>query len=190
MRCATAPLPNHVNMDVISRTLRRGLRGQSYLGFIEPAFYVNVQSGLRSNQKKAVFWHLHALLWNIAPKEKRQLVRKLNEIHQAITSSHLGADARLIKPGEMARTVGYIMKMPENSYRLWRRRCDRHGRPLPETSNLFGQSKGALRPGERVAIFNMMRGLRLDQLTVAGGQGAAVLAAAKRLMQKELETKR
>jgi hypothetical protein len=46
------------------------------------------------------------------------------------------------------------------------------------TSYMQGKSK--LRPGERITLFHTMKNHYLDKLAVAGGDGVALLARAKR----------
>ena len=67
-RCVTAAAARRTRrrksifLQFIQR-LRRGLRGLSYLGMIEPAYYVNVCQGTHVHGKRTVSWHLHLLAW-------------------------------------------------------------------------------------------------------------------------------
>lgn len=52
-----------------------------------------------------------------------------------------------------------------------------------EVQGKFIQGKSELRPGQHVELFHVMKGLSLDQLTIAGGQGVPLLNRAKRSLQ-------
>jgi hypothetical protein len=54
MCCATA-LSADIDLEDIKRRLRVGLRGLSYIGVVEPAFYTNLQVGVRFAGKRCLF---------------------------------------------------------------------------------------------------------------------------------------
>jgi hypothetical protein len=59
---ATAPsAASFIDIHRFKQTLRKGLRGLSYIGMIEPALYVNIAPGTRWSAKRAVSWHVHAI---------------------------------------------------------------------------------------------------------------------------------
>lgn len=158
--------------------LRAGLRGLSYIGALEPAYYANVQSGSRIRSNKCVFWHVHALVWGVSKADIEQRIADLEASNRylAVAENLPGVDCREIKQGELAQTVGYCFKRPANSYRVTRIECKRPGVPL----HRFIQGKSPLRPGERVRLFHAMKNICLDQLALAAGEGAILLASAKR----------
>jgi hypothetical protein len=160
--------------------LRSGLRGYSYLGAIEPAYYSNVQAGIgaRASQRKCVFWHLHVLLWGVTARECRQLVKKLNLSgrYQPIIQGFKGVHRKLIKHGDLPVVTGYIFKPPHLGYRLWQTSWEEYGR----LATRLHQNTSLLRPGERINLFCAMSGLYLDRLALAGGEGVPLLAAARK----------
>ena len=62
-RCCTSHEEKNIDISRFVPVLRRGLRGLSYFGMIEPAYYVNVCEGARIYGKRMVCWHLHLLAW-------------------------------------------------------------------------------------------------------------------------------
>jgi hypothetical protein len=50
----------------------------------------------------------------------------------------------------------------------------------------FKQWKDDLRPGERLTLLQLMQDMYLDQLAVAGGEGAAILRRVKRRALQEV----
>jgi hypothetical protein len=175
--CATAVENTKPNVKKYIAHLRVGLRGLSYFAAIEPAYYTNLQQGSRIENKKCVFWHVHALVWGISEIELDRHVANLNEseCYYAVAENLPGVDCRLIKRGDLAQMVGYCVKPPANSYRLSRIDTKWHGIPIYK----FIQSKSPLRPGERIRLFHAMKNLCLPDLAFAGGEGTALLAAAK-----------
>jgi hypothetical protein len=176
--CATSV--NNTDPDIarFKSHLRSGLRGLSYFGAIEPAYYTNVQKGARVKRKRCVFWHLHALVWGITAQEFKDLVAKLEASgrYRAIAEALPGAHGVEIQQGDLPTMTGYIFKLPANSYRLSRLQFKSRGLPMV----CFKQGKSPLRPGERVRLFLMMKDLCLDELALAGGDGVALLASAKK----------
>lgn len=176
------------DLELVKNRLRYGLRGYSFLGMIEPAYYVNLQHGVRYDGKRCMFWHLHALVWGISHKELKKRLRKLVNAgrYVAIADGRKPTHSRKIKQGRLPRHVGYLAKSPCKSYRV--SLCDRKdkcGRPIVDTDGVvqrkFTQGKSPLRHGDRIVLFHTMKHLHLDQLAVAGGEGAGILKTAKRV---------
>lgn len=188
--CARSPRDQltEADLEVIKNRLRYGLREFSYFGMVEPAYYVNLQHGVRYNGKRCMFWHLHALVWGVARKELKNRLRKLVKAgHYAAIADGLDAThTRKIKQGRLPRNVAYILKSPCKTYRLSvRDRKDELGRPVTDADGVvlqqFKQGKANLRHGDRIVLFRAMKHLHLDRLAVAGGDGAQLLKTAKRV---------
>jgi hypothetical protein len=175
--CATAVENTEPDIRKYIARLRVGLRGFSYFAVLEPAYYTNLQQGSRIKNKKCVIWHAHAVVWGISEIELDQHVADLNasERYYAVAENLPGVDCRLIKRGDLAQMVGYCLKPPANSYRLSRIDTEWQNIPIYQ----FIQGKNPLRPGERVRLFHAIKNLCLPDLAFAGGEGAALLAAAK-----------
>jgi hypothetical protein len=75
--CARSPdrQPTEIDLEIIKNRLRYGLREFSYLGMIEPAYYVNLQRGVRYDGKRCMFWHMHALVWGVSGKKPSMVIR-------------------------------------------------------------------------------------------------------------------
>ena len=56
LACCTAPDADSVNLDFVKARLRYGLKGLSYIGMIEPAYYVNIAPGTHVQTKTLVSW--------------------------------------------------------------------------------------------------------------------------------------
>jgi hypothetical protein len=188
--CARSPEDRltEADLEVIKNRLRYGLREFSYFGMIEPAYYVNLQAGVRYAGKRCMFWHLHALVWGVSHKELKKRLRKLVQAgHYAAIADGLDAThTRKIKQGRLPTHSAYILKSPCKSYRVSARdREDDLGRPTTNADGVvlqqFKQGKANLRHGHRIVLFHAMKHLYLDKLSVAGGDGAGLLRTAKRL---------
>lgn len=153
--------------------LRKGLRGVSFIGVIEPGYYTNIQAGARVSHTKCVSWHLHVIVWGPEETTLRSLIADLNRSgnYRAIAPNRPGAHCKKIKDCELPETLGYILKPPTTAYRLsiW----------VKEGRKTSKQGKSRLRPGERLNLFNAMKGLSLPELALAGGEGARLLAEIK-----------
>lgn len=188
--CARSPGDQltEADLELIKNRLRYGLREFSYFGMVEPAYYVNLQQGVRYNGKRCLFWHLHALVWGVSGKKLKKRLRKLVKAgHYAAIADGLDAtDTRKIKQERLPRHVAYILKSPCKAYRLSvRDREDDLGRPITNADGVvlqqFKQGKANLRHGDRIVLFHAMKHLHLDKLAVAGREGAGILKTAKRV---------
>lgn len=194
VRCARSPEDRltEADLELVKNRLRYGLREFSYFGMVEPAYYVNLQQGVRYDGKRCMFWHLHALVWGVSRKELKKRLRKLVVAGRYVAIAD-GLDAthtRKIKQGRLPRNVAYIVKSPCKTYRVSvRDREDELGRPITDADGVvlqqFKQGKADLRHGDRIVLFHAMKHLHLDRLTVAGGDGAKLLKTAKRVALKD-----
>jgi hypothetical protein len=178
---------SHEDLELIKKRLRYGLRGLSYFAVIEPAYFTNLQAGVRFSGKKCVFWHAHALVWGIEQRKLRKHLRSLEQAgrYLAIARGLKGTKVKKVRQGTLPRLVGYLLKPPSKAYRV-RRQADLvgpNGEPLTnqdgEVLARFVQKKCDLRPGEHIRLFKIMRPLYLDGLAFASGEGAPFLAKAK-----------
>jgi hypothetical protein len=183
------------DLEIIRNRLRYGLRGLSFFGMIEPAYYVNLQQGVRYSGKRCLFWHLHALVWGVSRKELKKHLRKLVRAgrYVAIADGLKATHIRKIKQGRLPAHVAYLLKSPSKAYRVSvRDRQDDAGQPVTDGDGVvlqqFKQGKADLRHGERIVLYHAMKHLHLDRLAVAGGEGASLLRAAKRNALKRSET--
>ena len=78
-RCCTSHQEKEIDIRGFIQLLRRGLRGLSYFGMIEPAYYVNVCEGTRMHGKRLVSWHLHLIAWGKSPREMKKRIERLNK---------------------------------------------------------------------------------------------------------------
>jgi hypothetical protein len=187
--CVTKVSADDLALRAITRRLRRGLRGLSYIAVIEPAFYVNLKVGISYKEQRRLSWHLHAVVWGISSIDLKERVLTLNRSGQYVTLLPVrkGAQQKMIRRGTLPQVLGYMCKPPVNGYRVTqydRKRngeyiVDQHG----EIKAGFLQGKQPLRPGQHVDLFHVMKGLTLDNLTIAGGQGCQLLARAKRALR-------
>jgi hypothetical protein len=188
--CARSPEDRLTEADLesVKNRLRRGLRDFSYFGMVEPAYYVNLQHGVRYEGKRCLFWHLHALVWGGTRKELKKHLRKFVQSghYTAIADGLKAAHIRKIKQGRLPRNAAYVLKSPCKTYRVSvLERRDEQGRPMTNADGValhrFKQGRLRLRHGDRVVLFHAMKHLHLDKLAVAGGEGAQLLRTAKRV---------
>jgi hypothetical protein len=183
-RCCTSHEAKEIDIRGFIQRLRRGLRGLSYLGLIEPAYYVNVCEGARIHGKRLVSWHLHLIAWGISPREMKKRIERLNQgILLPIADGLPAAHQKRISKGKLASKVCYILKAPKKAYRLYKwDTITPDGEIIPK----FKQWKDDLRPGERFTLFRLLQDMYLDQLALGGGEGAEILRRVKRRVLRDL----
>jgi hypothetical protein len=183
LRCCTSHQEKHVNIVRFIRILRRGLRGLSYVGMLEPAYYVNVCEGTHVHDRRMVSWHLHLIAWGESGKKLKKRIDRLNKqgILLPIADGLAAAHQKRISKGKLPSKIGYVLKAPKKAYRLFKRELITVD---GEVIYKFKQKKDDFRPGERLSVFRLMQDMYLDRLAVAGGEGAVILRRLKRQVVK------
>jgi hypothetical protein len=168
-RCCTPDDAKDIDVAGFISLLVQGLQGLSYLGMLEPAYYVNVCDGLRIYGKRMVSWHVHLLAWGETREEMKKRIERLNrEFLLPIADGLAAGHQKCISKGKLASKIAYILKAPQNGYRVFKgKRVIGDGQVI----SCFIQKKCTLRPGERLVLFQLMKDMRLDELTVAGARG-------------------
>jgi hypothetical protein len=188
--CCTTHDASFVDIHTFRKTLRKGLRGLSYIGMIEPALYVNIAPGTRWSGKRAVSWHVHAICWGEKRKQMRKRFARLNKqgIYRSIMPGQRGAHQKEIPRKcltDSSRTffadkIRYMLKPPCKAYRIYHAKNPKNGEVVS-----FRQIKSDLRPGDHVDLFHLMKGLYLDLLAVGGGEGTEMLKRIKRVARAD-----
>jgi hypothetical protein len=184
-RCCTSHQAKEIDVPRFIRILRRGLRGLSYIGMIEPAYYVNVCEGARIHGKRLISWHLHLLAWGESKSAIRTRIEGLNKegILLPIADGLAAAHQKQISKGKLAEKFCYLLKSPKKAYRLYKyEQITSDG----EVILRFKQKKDDFRPGERLTVFRLMKDLYLDQLALGAGEGAEILRRVKRRVLRDL----
>jgi hypothetical protein len=182
-RCCTSHEDRNVDIPRCIRILRRGLRGLSYVGMLEPAYYVNVCEGSHVHGNRMVSWHLHMIAWGESGKKLEKRIERLNKqaILLPIADGLVAAHQKRISKGKLPSKIGYVLKAPKKAYRLFKRELITVD---GEVIYKFKQKKNDFRPGERLSVFRMMQDMYLDELAVAGGEGSHILRRVKRQVLK------
>jgi hypothetical protein len=184
-RCCTPDDAKDIDVPGFISLLVDSLRGLSYLGMLEPASYVNVCDGVRIYDKRLVSWHVHLLVWGASRNKMKTRIDRLNDrrILQPIADGLAAGHQKCISKGKLASKIGYVLKAPQNGYRLAKIRWVM---PDGEIIPKFKQFKDKLRPGERLTLFQLMHDMHLDELAVAGGEGRDILRRVKRRLLRDL----
>jgi hypothetical protein len=91
----------------------------------------------------------------------------------SILDSQRGADQKEIPDSRL--------KSPQKAYRIYKtKRVTSDGEVVP----CLRQKKSKLRKGERITLFHLMKGLYLDELAAAGGEGADITRRVKRAAER------
>jgi hypothetical protein len=152
---------------------------------IEPAYYTNVCEGTHVHGKRLVSWHVHLLAWGESRSSIKTRIEGLNKdgILLPIADGLAAAHQKRISKAKLASKIAYVLKAPKKAYRLYK-----YEQITPDGEILlrFKQKKDDLRPGERLTLFRLMKDMNLDQLAVAGGEGADILRRVKRRILRDL----
>jgi hypothetical protein len=191
VECRTSPGQLLSDVDVFRRRLTGSLRGLSYIGMIEPAYYVNICSGTNCSLKRGIFWHFHAICWGESGAQMKTRFDAINRRPDYLYPIAPGLDAadwrpipdRLLADGSrtyLQDKSRYMLKSPQKAYRIYQIK-NSDGQSVG-----FQQKKDKLRPGERITLFNVMQSLFLDRMAAGGGEGTEILRRAKRVALAQL----
>jgi hypothetical protein len=181
----TTDQPQQINLQRIKRELGAGLRGLSYIGMIEPGSYNVIYDELGKQRKNVVNWHGHFLVWGITKKALGQHKQKIKSRFTPIMPGLCAVHQKAIEPGQFGYKLWYILKSPCKEYSLGKRRKPDERTGLAR----FKQNSRQLRPGHRVALFDLMRDMYLDELSMAGGEGCELLRRIKYEALREYRNK-
>lgn len=194
--CGAVSVGQQPDLQSIKRKLMTGLRELNLIGMLEPAFYLNLQSGVNVQHPRCIYWHLHALVWDISYKQLKEIVTELNRsgLYVSIADGLDPVDVARIKQTTLPAVVAYLLKPPVNGYRI--SKCDRTRNDVVVTDSdgvvleWFRQSKAQLRVGELIQLFHATRDVILDQLLTSGGEGAAIARRIRRQVNEAVRMDR
>jgi hypothetical protein len=186
--CVTTDKPQELDFDKFKRRYRPALKGLNFIGMIEPGYYVNIAQGSRFAGTRMVSWHLHAIAWGEDPREIQRRFLALNHSgkYRAIYEGVVALHAVRLAPNQIPIKLRYILKAPRKAYTI-----GKHTKTVDGKGHFkFIQNKRNLRPGERIKLLLLMNDLYLNQLAMAGGEGADLLRRIKYEALRELREDR
>ena len=170
----TTDQSQHINLQGIKRKLGSGLKGLSYIGMIEPGHYSNIYQD-DEKLKNVISLHGHFLVWGVTEKGIYRHLKQIKPRFTPIMPSLCAVHKKEIQPDQFGYKLWYIVKSPRKEYSIGRR--FEAGRSTGTAR--FKQNSRNIRRGHRVKLFNLMRGMYLDQLAMAGGEGRKLLQQIK-----------
>jgi hypothetical protein len=177
--------PQQINLSRIKRKLGGGLKRLSYIGMIEPGYYNVIYDEFGKQQKDVVSWHGHFLVWGISKEQLEHHLARIRPGFTPIMPSFCAVHQKAIEPGQFGHKLWYIVKSPCKEYSIGKRRKPDERTGLAR----FKQNSRQLRPGHRVALFDLMRDMYLDELSMAGGEGCELLRRIKYEALRKYRTK-
>jgi len=184
------------DLTSIKMRLRADLGGISYMGAIEPAYYASLPKN-KGQERKAICWHVHLVVWGLSVEELNEFVGKLrkNKAYRPVVREFASINVAAIANGELRDVFAYIVKPPIHAYRVTRYpHYDTEGKIRTRrngTRRFFSQQKASkLRESERVTLFHATKHLGLDELMVAGGRGSDLRKQVLRRAARDLNPRR
>jgi hypothetical protein len=166
----TTAEPQQIDIELFKRKLGGRLRGLNYIGMIEPAFYYNGFDMMGQQTPPLVSWHGHFLVWGISRKWLSRMIKKLNSKLEAVMPDFAAAHWKQVERGKFGKKICYLAKSPRKEYSVGKyTKTGKDGEPR------YKHNKRDIRPGTRVKLFYLMESLYLDQMTMAGSEGVAIL---------------
>jgi hypothetical protein len=152
-----------INLREIIARYRRHLACFNGVGMIDVAPYVSVSRVLGSSY--VYFLHSHALVWGASERFLQLQAKKLR--FRPLVPYTTSVDLRRVGADDLRQVFWYVTKTPYKQYQLWvTPRTGRH-RQAKRTTNYVNA----------VRLHAAMGHVTLDELTIAGGEGHALLSA-------------
>lgn len=156
------------------------LRGCSYVGMVEGAYYSNLDV-TGAGYQRAVSWHVHMIVWGISEAELAAIIQAANRRYRCMINGITPAHYRPLMRSEVFGQALYMNKGQISEYRLLQRKRtvtdEETGEITKEGTGRFRQKKRDLRPGAMARMCTVFAGRRLDKLAFAGGPGKDILSA-------------
>jgi hypothetical protein len=144
------------------------LRGFSYFGSIDVALYTASPRG----REWIVVFHIHALAWGQSQEAVTRWKDYINAHHRSLIPGRQPAYVRKLESWTAVNEkLIYSLKAPLRSYR------SHQGRPVEGKDEAWFHNKAKLRPGEMIAICNLLHGADIDKLCVEGGEAQGITEA-------------
>lgn len=142
------------------------LSGFDFVGMIDVAPYVSARV---LGDTHVYFLHLHALVWGTSEQRLQARIELLRKRVRSLVPYTTSAKATPVNPPDLRQVYWYMTKSPRKQYQIW----------LAATGR-YHQAKRGINGVNAVRVHRWMNCYTLDQLTVAGGSGEWVVAAATR----------
>lgn len=166
LSCMTALDSKDADIPIMTRKLRHGLEGLSYVGVMDLALYANIQPGTQYKKKTGINWHLHLFAWGEDRRDMKLRAEYMNELpcaYRPIDPKKFGFHWKQMTAASITWRFPYMLKTPRKSYRI--------GRRANVDEIRFRSNRGDLRPGQRITLFHLLKHHLLDDLFIAGGAG-------------------
>jgi hypothetical protein len=177
--CITTLTANPVKLRSLKQRLCSGLRGLSYIGAVDLAYYVYIAPGTDFHSLSGVSWHLHLIAWGEPLEVLRLRFAAMNQRannYRSIIPGGTGAHWMSLSNTMLSEKFCYMVRTPHKAYSVGARR-----KPLQANRySAFKHNSRAIRPGERIALFHLLKCKSLPEMTVAGGEGVQIRRAALR----------
>ena len=159
----------------LKKLVRRTLKGQNYIGMIEPALYSRIVDTCEE-KRGTISWHVHVIVWGRNRKNLKKRIKRFNNAYSSLLERVDPGHLKPISWDSFVRSALYMLKSPRADYRNFHQGLEvvdeRTGEILHERPDR--QRKTTLRTGQHVRMRNVLRYQRLDQLMVFGGDGRPV----------------
>jgi hypothetical protein len=170
----TTAEPRTIDVELFKRKLAGRLRGLNYIGMIEPAYYYNAFDTVGHQTPPLVSWHGHFLVWGISRKRLSRKIKELNSKLEAVMLDFAAAHWKRVERGKFGKKICYFAKSPCKEYSIGKyAEAGKDGEPR------YKHNSREIRPGTRVKLFHLLEPMYLDHLSMAGGEGVAILQRVK-----------
>jgi hypothetical protein len=163
----------------VERWAHKVLRGFSYFGSIDVALYTASPRG----REWIVVFHIHALAWGQSQEAVTRWKDYINAHHRSLIPGRQPAYVRKLESWTAVNEkLIYSLKAPLRSYR------SHQGRPVEGKDEAWFHNKAKLRPGEMIAICNLLHGADIDKLCVEGGEAQGITEAIATRARQAIES--
>jgi hypothetical protein len=170
----TTAEPQTIDVELFKRKLGGRLRGLNYIGMIEPGYYYNAFDEESEKTPPFVSWHGHFLVWGIRRNRLSRIIKKLNTKLEAVMPNFAAAHWKQVEIGKFGKKICYLAKSPCKEYSV-----GKYNKARDNGDPHYKHNRRDIRPGTRVKLFHLMESLYLDKLTMAGGEGVAIVDRVK-----------
>jgi hypothetical protein len=153
------------NLNEILARYRGHLACFNGVGMIDVAPYVSAARLVGAN--RVYFLHAHALVWGASEHFLELAVKRLRPRFRSLLPYTTSVDLRRIRTDDLRQMLWYVTKTPNKQYQAW----------VDPRTGRHRQADRAMNFVNAVRLHAVMGHVTLDELTIAGGEGEAVVKA-------------
>ena len=172
----------------LKKVVSHYMKGQNYLGMIEPAYYPNAKHPV-AQSKEMVHWHAHLIVWGASEVQLQAIERSVARKHSSFFPGCQAFHFKDARSEDLQKILAYICKSPRNQYSTFTPDVVKVDHLTGEIIEELRQRKQVLRKRQMAQLALALRDMNLDALTLGGGEGSNIVKTVQKQVLKRYNSR-